>query len=326
MLLAAAALIVGFVVLAWSADRFVFGAAATARNLGVSPLVVGLTIVGFGTSAPELLIAGFAALQGAPELAIGNAVGSNIANIGLVLGTAALVSPLAVRSKLLKREYMIMAGAMGLAWVLMLNESLGRIEGAALIGALLSLGVAVLRLDARRHAATGTVAGTDPLDREYEREFQPRVPLTTACAWLAVGLLLLLASSRVLVWGATEIAEHFGISDLVIGLTVVAVGTSLPEVATSVAASLKGEDDIAVGNVLGSNVFNMLGVIGVAALLQPFAFGSDVLWRDFLVMAFMSGLLARFAFTGQRVGRIEGGLLLGLYAAYLLFLGYTAAA
>lgn len=326
MLLFAAALIGGFVLLAWSADRFVFGAATLARNLGVSPLIVGMVIVGFGTSAPELLVSAVAAWQGNPQLAIGNAVGSNIANVGLVLGITALFSPLTVRSQILKREFPVMFATMVLALVLMLDGELGRLDGIVLIAALVLLIVWTVRIGINQRAGH-RAAALDPLSREYEKELKERVAAPVAAGWLVVGLAILLASSKLLVWGATGIAQHFGISDLVIGLSIVAVGTSLPEVATTIASVLKGEDDIAIGNILGSNMFNMLGVIGIAGLLHPAAFGGELLSRDFPVMFLMAITMLAMVYRRRgsaQIRRYEGGLLLAGYAGYIAILGYTA--
>ena len=321
MTLLIAGLLAGFLLLAWSADRFVFGAAATARNLGVSPLVIGLTVVGFGTSATELLVSAVAAWQGNPGLALGNAVGSNIANIGLVLGAAALVRPLAVRSGILRREYPLMLATLLAAYAVLADGRLTRLEGVALLAGLALLIGWTVRMGLR---GRGDHRPADVLEREYRAELPPPVATRSALFWLAAGLLLLLASSKLLVWSATGLARHFGVSELVIGLTIVAFGTSLPEVATSVAGTLKGEDDIAVGNVVGSNMFNMLGVIGVAGILAPVQVAADLLWRDFpLMLALTLGLLvtAWRRRATARINRWQGGLLVGAYLAYLALLG-----
>ncbi len=323
MLFPIIALVVGFVLLAWSADRFVFGAATVARNLGVSPLIVGLTIVGFGTSAPELVIAAFAAWDGVPDLAIGNAVGSNVANVGLVIGLGTLIAPLTVRSQILKREYPVMLAAMLFALALMLDHELSRLDGALLLVALLGLIAWTVRIGLRERtdtfAKTMDLTPADPLDSEYTKELAIRVGTRTAMAWLLVGLVVLSASSRLLVWGATEIAHVFGVSDLIIGLTIVAIGTSLPEVATAVASGFKGEDDIAVGNVVGSNMFNMLGVLGLPVVMHPTAISNDLLIRDMPVMFTMSVILLFMAFPrrgGARITRAHGLILLALYVGY----------
>ncbi len=314
LLLPVAAVIGGFAVLVWGADRFVLGAAATARNLGVSPLVIGLTIVGIGTSAPEILVSAMAAWQGNPALGVGNALGSNITNIGLVLGATALILPLVVRSETLRREYPLMFAIMLFTLMLLLDGEMSRLDGVLLLAGLVAMVIWMVRLGLRRDH--------DPMEDEFEQEI-PRLTTGRALAWLFLGLVLLLASSRLLVWGAVDIAQAFGISDLVIGLTIVAIGTSLPELAASVMSALRGEPDIAIGNVIGSNMFNLLAVLGLPGLIHPTALAPEVLNRDF---AFMIGLsialfLMAYGFRGDgRISRLEGALLLGGYGAWLYVL------
>ena len=306
------AVVVGLALLVWGSDRFVFGASATARNLGVSPLVIGLTIVGVGTSAPEMLVSATAALQGNPGVSIGNALGSNIANIGLVLGVTALVRSVLVRSRIFRLEFPAMFAVMALAWTLlgdgMLDGSDGLVLGLAFIILLLfMLGIA---LRARR---------SDPLQREFAREIPTDVSTGKALLWFVVGLVTLLLGSRAMVWGAVSIARSFDVSDLLIGLTVVAVGTSLPELATSIASVLKNEPDIAVGNVIGSNMFNLLPVLAIPGLIAPTAVPPEALQRDFPVMLTLSVALVvmSWGFRGSgRIARWEGGVLL------LAFIGY----
>ncbi len=306
------AVVVGLGLLVWGSDRFVFGASATARNLGVSPLVIGLTIVGVGTSAPEMLVSATAALQGNPGVSIGNALGSNIANIGLVLGVTALVRSVLVRSRIFRLEFPAMFAVMALAWTLlgdgMLDGSDGLVLGLAFIILLLfMLGIA---LRARR---------SDPLQREFAREIPTDVSTGKALLWFVVGLVTLLLGSRAMVWGAVSIARSFDVSDLLIGLTVVAVGTSLPELATSITSVLKNEPDIAVGNVIGSNMFNLLPVLAIPGLIAPTAVPPEALQRDFPVMLTLSVALVvmSWGFRGSgRIARWEGGVLL------LAFIGY----
>jgi len=306
------AVVVGLALLVWGSDRFVFGASATARNLGVSPLVIGLTIVGVGTSAPEMLVSATAALQGNPGVSIGNALGSNIANIGLVLGVTALVRSVLVRSRIFRLEFPAMFAVMALAWILlgdgMLDGSDGLVLGLAFIILLLfMLGIA---LRARR---------SDPLQREFAREIPTDVSTGKALLWFVVGLVTLLLGSRAMVWGAVSIARSFDVSDLLIGLTVVAVGTSLPELATSITSVLKNEPDIAVGNVIGSNMFNLLPVLAIPGLIAPTAVPPEALQRDFPVMLTLSVALVvmSWGFRGSgRIARWEGGVLL------LAFIGY----
>ncbi|MDH3688887.1 MAG: calcium/sodium antiporter [Gammaproteobacteria bacterium] len=324
----------GLALLAWSADRFVFGAAAIARNLGVSPLIVGLTIVGFGTSAPELVVSTLAALQGNTNLAIGNALGSNIANIGLVLGLTALLSPFTVRSRIIKREFPVMFAAMGLTLLLIWDGYLGKIDGVILTVSLVLLiawtvWVGLNEQHPGHREDVTTKPAHDALEIEFQQELTARVSTTKALAWLIVGLLLLLLSARILVWGAINIAVYFGVSDLIIGLTIVAIGTSLPEVAAAVVSAHKGEHDIAIGNIVGSNIFNLLGVIGIPGLLHPAAIEGAVLKRDFPVMLLLSlaMLIVAIRLRGQtRVNRIHGALLLMAYAGYLGLLALTLSA
>ncbi|MEJ2141326.1 MAG: calcium/sodium antiporter [Gammaproteobacteria bacterium] len=321
ILLSIVAVIGGLVLLVWGADRFVHGAAATARNLGVSPLVIGLTIVGIGTSAPEILISVIAAYEGSPQLAIGNALGSNIANVALVLGTTALVFPLLVKSDTLRREYPVMFLIMLVALALCIDNELGRIDGAILLIGLVLMLAWMVKLGLRKHEV-------DPLETEYEQEI-PFMSNGKALFWLVVGMVLLLVSSRTLVWGAVNIAHGLGISDLVIGLTIVAIGTSLPELAASVMSALKGEPDIALGNVIGSNMFNMLAVFGIPGLMAPHVLDPEVLNRDFPFMIGFSIALfiMAYGFKGHgKINRIEGSLLLIGYAAYMCVLYFSATA
>lgn len=319
MLLNIAAVILGFALLIWGAERFITGAAALARNMGVPPLLIGLTIVGFGTSAPEILVSTMAAIQGNQGLAIGNALGSNIANIALILGVTALVSPLLVHSNTLKREYPMLLGVCLLAMMLMLDGELEQLDGIILIA-----GLIVVMSGMARIGMAGR--GSDPMKMEFDAEIPEGMPTGRAVTWFVLGLTLLLVSSRMLVWGAVNIAIAFGVSDLVIGLTIVALGTSLPELAASVTSALKGEHDIAIGNVIGSNMFNLLAVLPMPALLAPGRFDPEILTRD---MPMMIGLtLAMFVMSygfkkHGRINRIEGLLLLCAFIGYqgMLFLG-----
>ena len=319
MLLSILAVISGFAVLIWGADRFVYGAAATARNLGVSPLVIGLTIVGIGTSAPEILVSAIAAYNGNPAIAVGNALGSNITNIALVLGVTAITVPLLVKSDTLKREYPIMFLVMMLALVLCLDGTLSRIDGAILLTGLVIMIYWMVRLGLRKHE-------TDQLETEFEQEI-PYITTPKAIFWLALGMILLLLSSKALVWGAVNIAHTFGISDLVIGLTIVAIGTSLPELAASVMSALKGEPDIALGNVIGSNMFNLLAVLGIPGLIAPHALDPAVLTRDFPFMIGFTIAMFIMAFgfkESGRINRLEGAILVMGYIGYMVVLYYTA--
>ena len=305
------AVISGFALLVWGADRFVDGASATARNLGVSPLIIGLTIVGIGTSAPEILVSAMAAWQGNPALGIGNALGSNITNIGLVLGITALIIPLVVKSETLQREYPLMFIIMLVSLMLLLDGEMNRLDGLILIIGLVIMVLWMIRISLRRVH--------DPMEDEFDKEI-PRVSTGKALFWFTLGLILLLCSSRLLVWGAVNIAETMGISDLIIGLTIVAIGTSLPELAASVISALRNEPDIAIGNVIGSNMFNLLAVLGLPGLIHPTVLEPEILSRDYSYMIGLSIALfvMAYGFRGQgRVNRVEGLLLLIAYFVYL---------
>ena len=318
ILLSVMAIIIGFGLLVWGAERFVHGAAAIAKNFGVSPLIIGLTIVGIGTSAPEILISVIAAYQGNPALAVGNALGSNIANIALVLGITAIVMPMTVKSETLRREYPIMFGIMLLSLLLVWDQHLGKIDGLILISGLFVMLFWMIR--------QGKKDKTDPMEAEFEQEI-PEISTQKAILWFVIGLALLILSSRGLVWGSVNIAKAAGISDLVIGLTIVAIGTSLPELAASISSVLKKEHDIAIGNIIGSNMFNLLVVFGIPGLMSPHIVDPAILTRDF---PFMIGLsvalfLMAYGFKGEgRINRFEGGLLLGGYTTYMVVLYYTA--
>lgn len=310
-----AAIIGGFVVLVWGADRFVHGASGTARNLGISPLIIGLTIVGFGTSAPEILVSITAALKGNPGIAVGNAIGSNIANIGLVLGATALLYPLLVNSKTLKREFPIMLAMMAMVLFLILDDELSRYDGIILISAIVAITLWLIRMAKAKQ-------DYEPMSHEFDHEI-PRIPLKTALAWTLFGLSLLLISSQVLIYGAVNLARYFGLSDLIIGLTIIAIGTSLPELATSIMSAAKKEPDIAIGNIIGSNMFNLLAVLGIPAIIAPISLEAHVVTRDYAVMLGLSILLFFFAygFRGKgRINRFEGGFLLCAYIAYMAYL------
>ena len=314
MTLAFAAVVVGLVLLVWSADRFVEGAAATARHFGMPPLLIGMVIVGFGTSAPEMLVSALAASQGNPGIALGNAYGSNITNIALILGLTALISPIAVHSQVLRKELPILTAITVLAAWQLWDGEITRLDALTLLAVFAGLLAWTIR--------QGLQKKQDTLGSEMEQELDDHaMPIRRAVFWLVVGLVSLIVSSRILVWGAVEIAHGFGVSDLIIGLTIVAVGTSLPELASSVIAARRGEHDIALGNVLGSNLFNTLAVVGIAGVIHPLAVGPEVFNRDMLVMAALTLLLfvIGYRFRGPgRISRIEGAVLLTCY------LGYTA--
>ncbi|WP_412706203.1 Inner membrane protein YrbG [Aeromonas rivipollensis] len=312
MTLAFVALIAGLALLVWSADKFVDGAAATARYAGMPPLLIGMVIIGFGTSAPEMVVSALASMQGNPGLALGNAYGSNITNIALILGLTALISPIAVSSQVVRKEIPILLGITLLTGALLIDGHLGRGDALILGGVfIVLLGWSIW---------TGIKGKGDALDEDVNVEIDSEaMPLKKAIFWLIVGLVLLVGASRLLVWGAVTIAQAFGISDLVIGLTIVAVGTSLPELASSLMAIKKKEHDLALGNVLGSNLFNTLAVVGIAAGIAPLDVEPAVLSRDWSLMMGLTLLLLVMCLgrKGQgRINRVEGGILLCIFVAY----------
>ena len=309
------AIALGFVVLAWSADRFVLGASATAQRLGVPTLIIGLTVVGIGTSAPEMLVSALSAWQGSPGIAVGNAIGSNVANIGLILGLTALFYPLLVRSRILRRELPLLLLVMAGSLIMVIDGQLAMAEGVVLLAAMAGL-LVWLGLQGRRDAS-------DPITSEFEEQIPQDMPLGRALGWLALGLVMLLLSSRLLVWASVAIAEELGVPELVIGLTIVALGTSLPELAASMAAARKGEHDIAIGNVIGSNMFNLLGVMGLAALIAPHSVDPEVLHRDYPLMGALTVafLIMSFGRRGEaRINRLEALVLVLAYLGYVAFL------
>ncbi|MEJ5167921.1 MAG: calcium/sodium antiporter [Arcobacteraceae bacterium] len=321
MVLSLLAIIAGFALLVWSADKFVDGASSTAKHLGMPSLLIGMVIVGFGTSAPEMVVSAMAAMDGNPGLAIGNALGSNIVNIALILGVTAIIAPIAVNSKIIKKEIPILILIVIFAGILLLDDSLSRTEGFVLLLAFFSLiGWSIY---------SALKGKGDALESEMEEELQSHImPMKQGIFWLVAGLVVLIASSRILVWGSVNIAQLLGISDLIIGLTIVALGTSLPELAASVIAARKGEHDIAIGNVVGSNMFNILAVIGIAATIAPMN-GIDplVLIRDWTTMFVLTvGLLIMaYGFKGRQaqISRTEGAILLLAYIAYNSYLVAT---
>jgi len=305
-------LIAGFTALVWSADRFLSGAAATAANAGMSKMMIGLTVVSLGTSAPEILVALAAALENNPLLAVGNAVGSNIANIGMVLGITAIIAPLPFSGTTLRTELPWLFGATALTLVLLFNQHLSRIDGVMLL-----LGLAFIVYGLLRRQTTDPNEISDAINEELEE--LPEMPMKPALIWLFTGLFVLLASANILVWAATDIAESLGVSELIIGLTIVAVGTSLPELAATVGSALKGHTDIAVGNVVGSNILNILAVLAVPALVSPTDINAAVFWRDCGMMVALTLLLGLFAYgvnSRAIITRFEGSVLILSWIGY----------
>lgn len=317
MILASLAILGGFILLVWSADRFVDGAAATAKYAGMPSLLIGMVIVGFGTSAPEMVVSAMAAVDGNPDLALGNALGSNIVNTGLILGVTALIAPIVVHSKIVRKELPLLL-IIGLFFgALLWNGALERFDAVLLlIGFLILIAWSIYSAMSNK----GDSLETDTEQALHSHE----MTLGKAIFWLIFGLIILVISSRILVWGSVNIAQSLGVSDLVIGLTIVALGTSLPELAASIIAVRKGEHDIAIGNVVGSNMFNILAVVGIAGLISPITtVAPEVLSRDWLVMMAMmvALLIMAYGFRRQgRINRVEGAALLLAYIGYTIWL------
>ena len=309
-------LILGFAALVWSADRFVYGAAALAKNFGVPTLIVGLTVVAMGSSAPEMMVSASAALANKTDTAVGNAVGSNITNILLVLGITALLRPLSVSSSTLRREIPLVLLVSIATWYIFSDNYFSFFEGAALLFGFVVFigGLIFVSLRAKNQ--------DDPFVSEACDEVPDNVPTKKAVFWLVVGMILLPVSSHFLVGSAVDIAKYFGLSDLVIGLTIIAIGTSLPELAASIAGVLKNEDDLALGNIVGSNIFNILAVLPLAGLINPSVIDASVANRDVLIMigATLALIAMSLNFRGQRrINRLEGGVLI---VAFMIYQGY----
>ncbi|NLQ17594.1 calcium/sodium antiporter [Marinomonas sp. M1K-6] len=317
MTLALLAIVCGFVLLVWSADRFVDGAAATAKHFGMPSLLIGMVVVGFGTSAPEMVVSAMAAIDGKPDLAMGNALGSNIVNIGLILGITALIAPITVNSSIVRKELPLLLLICLLLGGLLWDGAFSFIEAIILLVGFLALVV--------WSVFSALKAKGDNLGVETEQALVAhQMTVGKAVFWLVVGLILLIISSRILVWGAVSIAQTLGISNLIIGLTIIALGTSLPELAASVIAARKGEHDLAIGNIVGSNMFNILAVVGIAGIIEPIrSMAPEVFNRDWLVMLGMTIMLFAMAYGFGREGRInrlEGGVLIAAFAAYNIWL------
>jgi len=310
------ALILGFVTLVWGADRFLSGAASTASHLGVSKMLIGLTVVAVGTSAPEILVSLAAAIENNPMLAVGNAIGSNIANIGLVLGVTAIIAPLPFSQTVLRAELPWLLGATFLALVLLFDLELSGLDGMLLLSA---LGFILYRLV--RNQTTAPSELSDSITEELD-DF-PEMTRSSALWWLIIGLLVLLASAELLVWAASSIADRLGVDDIIVGLTIVAVGTSLPELAATVGSAVKGHSDIAIGNVVGSNILNILAVLAVPGLVNPTFIENVSLWRDCGMMLALTMLLALFAYAVNSrpvITRFEGAVMLLAWIGYNLLL------
>jgi cation:H+ antiporter len=309
----------GFAGLIWSADRFVLGASTTARNLGVSPLVIGLTIVAFGTSAPEIFTSATASLQGAPSIAVGNALGSNIANLGIVLALTVLIHPIEIPLSLLKKELPALLFVSGLCFIIFFDLTLNMFDGLLLLVVLL---VFIWRLMQNMTFLEKEHVNQegDIINAEEVTEYIADMSTQKALVLLVFGLVLLIISSNILVEGARSIATTLGVSELVIGLTVMAIGTSLPELATSITSAFKGHYDLVLGNIIGSNIMNILLVLPVPAFLSPFVMESEVLTRDYPTMIVITLGCTYFLYMrarqGKKIGRMAGTVLLAMYIAY----------
>ncbi|MCL1038990.1 calcium/sodium antiporter [Shewanella submarina] len=304
------AIVGGFLILTFGAEALVRGASAVALRLGIAPLVIGLTIVAFGTSAPELAVSLKSALAGNSGIALGNVIGSNIANIGLILALTALIRPIKVQSQMVKRDIPLMIAASVLFWFMLFDGELGFVDGLILVIALISYLVF-------------SYISSKNSNEEIDVDTTPQNPLLSTVL-IVVGICMLVGGGILFVDGAVDLAKAFGVSEVVIGLTIVAIGTSMPELVTSVVAALKGESDIAIGNVVGSNLFNILAILGITSLIQPVS-SAGLQNFDFAVMLALAVVLLPFAWTGLRIGRREGGVLLAAYLAYISYLVINAA-
>lgn len=322
LLLPSLLLILGLALLVWSSDIFIDGAASVAKHLNISPLIIGVVVLGFGTSMPEVVVATLAALDGSPGLAVGNAVGSNIANIGLVLGVTALIAPVLVKSSVLKRELSLLLAISFGVYLLVLDSELTQIDGMILVAVLIATMYWMIK-------ANKNIDPNDPIAAETEHEVEelPDLSLKKSYVYLISGLIILMASAKMMVSGAVDIAHYFEVPEVVIGLTIIAIGTSLPELAAAIAAARKDEADLMIGNIVGSNLFNILAVLAVPALLAPSVLDADVITMDFPVMLGFTVamlLLALPLFSKAVINRPKGILLTAGFIGYLVFLYFRS--
>lgn len=319
LLLPSALLIIGLILLVWSSDLFIDGAASVSKHLSISPLIIGVVVLGFGTSAPEILVAILASVDNSPGLAIGNVIGSNIANIALVLGVAAIISPIVVKSSLLKREFPIVLGITIIGYLLILDNDLDTTDGIILLVLLVIVMTWMIR-------ANKQVEGTDdPIAADTVRELDDKeeIPLKKSIFILVGGLIVLIISAKLMVSGAVDIAKFFEVPDVIIGLTIVAIGTSLPELAAAITAAKKGEADLMIGNILGSNLFNLLAVMAMPALLAPSIVDKTTLTLDYPIMLLLTIIMLALALprNGKAVIGKKAGIILTLsFVAYLVSL------
>ena len=316
MWLAVIAILIGLAILVWSADVFIDGATTLAKKFSVPSFLIGVLILGIGTSAPEMVVSVLAAIEGSPELALGNAYGSNIINIALVLGATVLISPIIIRKAIVKRDLPILVGITAIAAWQLRDGALSAVDGIVLVVLL----IAVLGMQIFLSLREGYHEHEDDVVTEMDAE-KAEQSVARGLTSLFIGILMLVASSRAIVWGAVELATFWGLSELIIGLTIVAVGTSLPELVSSLSAARKGEHDMALGNIIGSNIFNTLGVVGLAALIAPITVNPVILSRDVLTMGAITLLLVALCvyvyMTKRKFGRLSGATLV------LFFVGYT---
>lgn len=320
--LAAIAILFGIAGLVWSADRFVAGAASIAQSFGIAPIIVGLTIVSFGTSAPEVMVSVMAALDGSGELAVGNALGSNIANVGLVLGVTLFITRIPVALNLLKQEGSILIAITLLVGFFLFDAQISKLEGWVLLGLLIPLMWYLVIAKQKDHSPEEIL---EELEEEVAH-YSPR----QAVLWFSIGLAALVLSSKVLVWGAVTTAEHYHVSQLIIGLSILAVGTSLPELAASVMSALRGHHDIAIGNIIGSNIFNLLAVMSIPGIFGSAVMDSVVFSRDYMSMLAVTLMLFIFMGIGllknrkkASLGKLCGALLLSFYVGYMLLIAQS---
>ena len=321
LILPAIGLVIGLFLLVKSSDYFIEGAASTAVHLNIAPLIIGVVVLGFGTSAPEIIVSILASLDGSPGLAIGNVVGSNIANIGLVLGSAALIAPIAVKSSILKHELPLLLLISTASILLIIDDDLDRMDGIILLITLVGTMYWMIKTN------SNPLAKSDPMEQEIEQELNeiPKLTLRQSITYLLLGLIVLMLSAKMMVWGAVEIAHFFGVSETIIGLTIIAIGTSLPELAASITAARKNEADLMIGNILGSNLFNLLAVMAMPALIAPGKINDSILLLDYPIMLALTLVMLLVAIPRKNLAvitRVEGAILVASYIAYLLFLYY----
>ena len=307
MLLSIISLVSGFILLIWSADVFTNNGAKIARIFNISPLVIGLLIFGFGTSAPEMLVSGIAAYSGHPEMSVGNAFGSNIFNIGLVLGITALILPIKVEKSVLKKEWVFLILSTLVAGLLLLDKYLSFYDGLILLSLLILFLFYVFK-----QSKKDSLNGIDDVDSKINNKEKGKTWLL-----LIVSLVILISSAKLVVWGGTILASVFGVPELIIGLTVVALGTSLPELAVSISSALKKHHEMVIGNIIGSNLFNTLGVLAIPGLISPFKIPAELLSRDYIYILILTFLIVILSFKDKKINRFGGFVLLFVLGGYL---------